>query len=85
LEECSKERLEEVIALENRIDVYQDKLGNYLTKLSGSNLAYHDSQNVSTLLHCITDLERISDHAMNIAQVVINENRKAQHFHEITE
>ena len=80
LEECSKERLEEVIALENRIDVYQDKLGNYLTKLSGSNLAYHDSQNVSTLLHCITDLERISDHAVNVAEAAREMNRRKLSF-----
>ena len=36
-------------------------------------------------LDTLTNLERISDHAMNIAQSVINENRKAQHFHEVTE
>jgi len=59
---------DEVTALENRIDVYQDKLGVYLTKLSSTNLAYQDSQNVSMLLHCITDIERISDHAVNVVE-----------------
>lgn len=59
---------DEVTALENRIDVYQDKLGIYLTKLSSTNLAYQDSQNVSMLLHCITDIERISDHAVNVVE-----------------
>jgi len=61
LTDFSKETIEEVIALENKIDVYQDKLSNYLTKLSSRNLAYQDGQNVSMLLHCITDMERISD------------------------
>lgn len=64
----SKESLEEVIALENRIDIFQDKLSIYLTKLSSRNLAYQDGQNVSMLLHCITDMERISDHAVNVAE-----------------
>ena len=68
LTDFSKETIEEVIALENKIDVYQDKLSNYLTKLSSRNLAYQDGQNVSMLLHCITDMERISDHAVNVAE-----------------
>ena len=68
LTDFSKETIEEVIALENKIDVYQDKLSNYLTKLSSRNLAYQDGQNVSMLLHCITDMERISDHDLNVAE-----------------
>lgn len=75
LESYSDEEVEEVIALENRIDVYDDKISVYLTKLSSQNLGYNDSQNVSTLLHCLTDLERISDHAVNVAEL-------AQEMHE---
>ena len=68
LSEYQESKAEEVIALENRIDVYEDKLSVYLTKLSSTNLSHTDSQNVSTLLHCITDLERISDHAVNVVE-----------------
>ena len=64
----SKEQGEHVIAQENLIDQYEDKLRAYLTRLSSQNLAYADSQNVSTLLHCITDFERISDHAVNVVE-----------------
>ena len=71
---------EEVIALENKIDVYEDKLSIYLTKLNSTNLAYNDSQNVSTLLHCIMDFERISDHAVNVVESAQEMNRKEQHF-----
>lgn len=71
---------EEVIALENKIDVYEDKLSIYLTKLNSTNLAYNDSQNVSTLLHCIMDFERISDHAVNVVKSAQEMNRKEQHF-----
>ena len=76
----TNEAAQEVIALENRIDLYEDKISVYLTKLSSQNLAYHDSQNVSTLLHCITDLERISDHAVNIVEAAQEMNRKELHF-----
>lgn len=74
------EGAEEVIALENKIDVYEDKLSIYLTKLNSTNLAYNDSQNVSTLLHCIMDFERISDHAVNVVESAQEMNRKEQHF-----
>ena len=66
----SEAEAEAVIKLENRIDLYEDKISVYLTKLSSQNLTYNDSQNVSTLLHCITDLERISDHAVNVVESV---------------
>ena len=64
----SEETAEEIIRQENLIDRYEDKLRAYLTRLSSQGLTYTDSQNVSTLLHCITDFERISDHAVNIIE-----------------
>lgn len=66
----SKSAAKHVIELENTIDRYEDRLRAYLTRLNSGNLAYADSQNVSTLLHCITDLERISDHAVNVVEAV---------------
>lgn len=80
LTEYTQEEAEEVVALENRIDLYEDKISVYLTKLSSYNLGYQDSQNVSTLLHCITDLERISDHAVNVVELVQEMVRKDLHF-----
>lgn len=80
LEDCPQETVDAVIALENRIDIYQDKLSIYLTKLNSGNLAYHDSQNVSTLLHCITDIERISDHAVNVAESAQEMHKRKLHF-----
>ncbi len=53
---------------EARGDMYEDKLGTYLVKISGCNLSDHDSLEVSKLLHIIGDLERLSDHAVNIAE-----------------
>ena len=64
----SEEKVEHVIKLENRVDVYEDKLTAYLTKLSSGNLSYKDSLSVTSLLHCVTDLERISDHSINVVE-----------------
>lgn len=80
LGEYSEEAVAGVIALENRIDVYEDKISVYLTKLNSQNLAYNDSQNVSTLLHCITDIERISDHAVNVVESAQEMHKRKLHF-----
>ncbi len=51
---------------EERIDTYEDVLGSYLVKLSTKELNENDSYEVSRILHCISDFERISDHSINI-------------------
>ncbi len=51
---------------EDSVDMYEDKLGSYLVKISARELTPADSTEVSKLLHIIGDFERISDHALNI-------------------
>ena len=58
----------DIYETEKRIDTYEDKLGTYLVKISAKDLSVEDSQDISTLLHCIGDFERISDHATNIVK-----------------
>lgn len=58
-----------VIENENVVDKYEDKISTYLVKLSGRELSANESREVTELLHCIGDIERISDHAVNIAEV----------------
>ena len=58
----------DIYETEKRIDNYEDKLGTYLVKISAKDLSVEDSQDISTLLHCIGDFERISDHATNIVK-----------------
>lgn len=57
---------DKLIADEQTLDDYEDKLGTFLVKLSGNQLSDEDSNTVSTLLHTIGDFERIGDHALNI-------------------
>ncbi|MGC2873780.1 Na/Pi cotransporter family protein [Ihubacter sp. mB4P-1] len=58
----------EVVRLEGEADIYEDRLGSYLVKLSGCDLSDADSKQISKLLHTIGDFERISDHAVNIVE-----------------
>ena len=51
---------------ESRVDVYEDVLGSYLVKLSSQHMDERDSHEVTKLLHIIGDLERISDHSVNL-------------------
>lgn len=55
---------------ESKVDVYEDVLGSYLVKLSARNIPERDSLDAAKLLHMIGDLERISDHSVNIIESV---------------
>ncbi len=59
---------EEVQKLENLIDKYEDKTSTYLIRIAENQMSSNDSKVVTELLHCIGDIERISDHALNLAE-----------------
>lgn len=54
--------------LEQDADRYEDALVTYLSKLSGKNLTEKESLSLTVMNHCISDFERISDHALNISE-----------------
>ena len=60
--------MKQVIDLEQETDNYQDALGSYLVKLSDQQLSLHDNRVLNTLLYTISDMERIGDHALNVAE-----------------
>lgn len=53
---------------EKNVDHYEDVLGTFLTKLARAQISDDDSSEVSKLLKVIGDLERISDHSVNILE-----------------
>lgn len=71
-----EKKAEEVTALEGEADIYEDRLGSYMVKLSGCDLSDVDSKQISKLLHTIGDFERISDHAVNIMEAAREMNEK---------
>lgn len=66
IEQYDSEKAEQVLAEEEQVDRYEDGLGTYLVKLSQKDLNVKDSHDLSIMLHCIGDFERISDHAVSI-------------------
>ena len=69
-ENYSVKLADEIRELEGRADKYEDDLGSYLVKLSSCDLSTSDAAQVTKLLHIIGDLERVSDHAVNIVESV---------------
>ena len=61
------EAFEHVSKLEASVDKYEDGLGTYLVKLTGRDLTEQQNKDISLFLHTLSDFERISDHALNIA------------------
>ncbi len=54
---------------ESLVDKYEDKISTYLVKLSAVNSTENDSKMITELLHVIGDVERMSDHSVNILEV----------------
>ena len=66
IDNYDEKKAQKVRDLEDTVDHYEDELGTYLMKINGHHLSPKDSQEISILLHCIGDFERISDHSVNI-------------------
>ena len=92
---CAKDALSDAIALldqfsdagfdlvkkkEDDADRYEDSIGSYLIKLTGQELTDRQNADVSKYLHTLTDFERISDHAMNIAESANEMHQKKVSF-----
>lgn len=64
VKEAQRKKVREI---EEKIDRYEEELTEYLHKISNHSLLPQNSDELNMLLYCIRDLERISDHACNIA------------------
>ena len=73
---------DEIRDLEGKVDTYEDALGSYLVKIAATDLNEKDSRQITMLLHMISDLERISDHSVNIVEAVEELREKKISFSE---
>ncbi len=71
---------EEVKALEDKTDRYEDALGSYLLKMSNQRLSVENNRTLNTLLYSIADIERMGDHAMAVAKAAQEMHDKEIHF-----
>ncbi len=76
----SQEKFDKIQSRENVVDRYEDRLGKYLVRLGGRQLSERESLLSSEYLHCLTNLERISDHAVNLARLAEERHDKDVSF-----
>ena len=75
-----QEKYEKIMSRENVVDKYEDRIGNYLFHLNTRDLNERETVVSSHYLHCLTDLERISDHAVNMAELASEMDEKGIAF-----
>lgn len=88
----SQKRVDKVYRLEQTMNEYEKRMAEYLTQISKGSLTDHQRLVVNNLFYTVSDMERISDHCDNIAELaeqLIQENlsfsMEAMHgFNEIT-
>lgn len=67
---------DKIVDNEDRMDIFEDKLGTILVKISSQALSEADSKRVSIMLHAIGDFERLGDHAVNLVKTCDELNEK---------
>ena len=82
LKNFDEEEAKKVIDLEEEVDAYEDELGAYMVLLSRKDLAVHETQTLSMMLHSIGDFERLSDHAVTISKAAEEMYQKGMKFSE---
>ena len=80
MDKFDRDKCDYVYLLEEKIDRYEDALGAYIVKLSRLDIGQEENRMLSMILHNIGDLERISDHAKNIAETAEELNTKGLEF-----
>ncbi|HET6430072.1 MAG TPA: Na/Pi cotransporter family protein [Phycisphaerae bacterium] len=64
-----RRQLQRVAAKEEATDQFQTEITRYLVELSQRNLSPEMANELPVLLHSVNDIERVGDHAINIAEI----------------
>jgi len=69
LQSFEQEGYDKIMKREDSVDRYEDALGAYLVRLNARELSEKENRTTAKHLHCLGNIERISDHAVNIAEL----------------
>ena len=78
--EGSDEKIAEVYETEKQIDFLSHELTDYLVKINQLQLPVVDAQRIGGLFHVVIDIERIGDHAENIADFAVKSKAEDLNF-----
>lgn len=76
------EKIARVYEMENEVDYLSSAITDYLVMLNQKNVPIRDAKHIDGYFHVVSDLERISDHAENIAEFAQTKKRDNIHFSE---
>jgi len=80
LEEENQKLRDKVFRGEDLIDLLEEEITKFLVKLSNTDLSRRQIDIVTSMFHAVKDIERIGDHAKNIAELSIEKSSKRLKF-----
>ena len=75
--------VQRVFEQEDIVDRSEKEITEYLIKINEESISERQSHTVTALLHTVNDIERISDHSENMAELIQNYIRQDLHFSEV--
>lgn len=75
-----EEDIQKVYEMEKNIDFLSHAITHYLVKINQSTLPIEDLQGLGALFHVVNDIERIGDHAENIADMAVRRKELGVEF-----
>lgn len=72
--------MQEVFERERSINAMQQGINAYLVKLSNTPLSDKEQLTITGLFHMVSDIERVGDHADNIAELAVSLKEQGLHF-----
>ena len=69
LDAFNQENFNKIMSLEEKVDRFEDRLGSYLVRLNTKPLSVGESMVSARYLSYLTNVERISDHSVKIAEL----------------
>lgn len=76
----SQKRVDKAVRLEQNMNEYEKKMTEYLAEISKGSLTDHQRLIINDLFYTVSDLERISDHCDNLAELTQTMISDGLHF-----
>ena len=76
----SQKRVDKAVRLEQNMNEYEKKMTEYLAQISKGSLTEHQRLIINDLFYTVSDLERISDHCDNLAELTQTMISDGLHF-----
>lgn len=72
----NQEKHDKIMSREDKVDRFEDRLGAYLVQVNTKELTAAETRVSAKYLHCLNNLERVSDHAVNLADLAQEMHQK---------